>query len=150
MAVPLSAVAAGIVIAGGLTLFAIGHPAGGKPPLPTTPSPTTPSLALAAAAPAAAGASSASSVAAGGFTLHSVSVEFPESDRSFPPGPGADVAQANCTACHSVGMVMNQPTLPRAAWQAEVHKMISVYKAPVTDPDAATIAAYLDHIKGAN
>jgi len=44
--------------------------------------------------------------------------------------------------------VLNQPTLPRATWDAEVHKMVSVYKATVADADAAAIVAYLDAIKG--
>ena len=79
----------------------------------------------------------------------SLSVDLPESDREFPPGPGVGVAQANCGACHSPGMVLNQPALSRATWKTEVHKMIAVYKAPVSEEDAKTIVAYLDSIKGA-
>ncbi len=161
-------VAYGIVFVGGLALFAHGHPAVEAPPSPTTPGFTAvaaaaPALsappaavpkAAQAAAPAPSGtpatlAAAAPSVTGDGVTLTSLSVDLPSSDREFPPGPGVDVAQANCAACHSVGMVMNQPTLSRATWETEVHKMIAVYKAPVTDDDAKTIVAYLDSIKSA-
>ena len=94
-------------------------------------------------------ATAANTVSFGGITLKALSIDLPESDREFPPGPGVEVAQANCIACHSVGMVLNQPALSRATWEAEVHKMVVVYKAPVSDEDAKTIVAYLDSIKGA-
>ena len=118
-------VACGAALVGQFALFGLGRPAAGAPPI------------------------AGNSVTGDGVTLTSLSVELPDSDRGFPPGPGVEAAQANCTACHSVGMVMNQPTLSRATWDAEVHKMIAVYKAPVTDADARTIVAYLDSIKGA-
>jgi mono/diheme cytochrome c family protein len=91
----------------------------------------------------------ATSVSGNGFTLTSLSVELPSSDREFPPGPGVEAAQANCAACHSAGMILNQPALSRATWETEVHKMIAVYKAPVSEEDAKTIVAYLNSIKGA-
>jgi len=157
------------LLVGGLALFGFGHPTGEAPPSPTTPgfkavaaAAPIPSAPAASAPPAAATKSAAqaspapaapavaaNSVSGGGFALTSLNVELPESDREFPPGPGVDVAQANCAACHSVGMVMNQPALSRATWETEVHKMIAVYKAPVSDEDAKTIVAYLDSIKGA-
>ena len=86
--------------------------------------------------------------AAAEFTLKSVSVEFPDSDRTLPPGPGMDVAQENCTACHSVGMIMNQPNLPKATWETEVHKMQATYKAPISAEDAVKIINYLASVKG--
>ena len=82
------------------------------------------------------------------LVLKSVSVELPTSDRTFPDGPGATEINNNCLVCHSAGMVLNQPALP-AAWAGEVHKMVSVYKAPVSDQDAAAIVAYLTRLKGA-
>ncbi len=94
-------------------------------------------------------ATAAGTVSAGGMTLKSLSVELPDSDREFPPGPGVEVAQANCAACHSTGMVLSQPALSHATWEAEVHKMVAVYKASVLDEDAKVIVAYLDSIKGA-
>lgn len=127
----ITTVAYGVIVAGGLALFGSSHPTAAAPPSPATPD-------------IAAGA-----VSGGGVTLKSLSVNLPESDREFPPGPGVEVAQANCAACHSAGMVLNQPALSRATWEAEVRKMVAVYKAPVSDEDARTIVAYLDHIKGA-
>lgn len=82
------------------------------------------------------------------LVLKSVKVTLPESTAMFPPGPGSDVAGNNCLACHSVGMVMNQPTMPKAAWEAEVNKMRNVYKAPVAASDVAAIVDYLTRIKG--
>ena len=82
------------------------------------------------------------------LTLKSVSVDLPNGDRAFPGGPEAEAINNNCLTCHSAGMVLNQPALPRAVWDAEVHKMISVYKAPVAAEDVPAIVAYLDSTKG--
>ena len=82
------------------------------------------------------------------LVLKSTSVTLPESSAMFPPGPGADVANANCLSCHSLGMVMNQPVMSKAAWEAEVNKMRNVYKAPVQASDVAAITDYLVSIKG--
>jgi len=82
------------------------------------------------------------------FVLKSTNVTLPESTAMFPPGPGADVANADCLACHSVGMVMNQPVMPKAAWEAEVNKMRTAFKAPVPESDVAAITDYLTSIKG--
>jgi cytochrome c5 len=82
------------------------------------------------------------------LVLKSTQVTLPESTAAFPPGPGADVANANCLACHSAGMVMNQPVMPKAAWEAEVNKMRNVFKAPVPESDVAAITDYLTSIKG--
>ena len=84
------------------------------------------------------------------LTLKSVNVDLPAGDRMFPNGPGADVANDNCLACHSAGMVLNQPALSKAVWEAEVDKMRKVYKAPIDDKDVDAIVHYLISIKGAN
>ena len=81
--------------------------------------------------------------------LDSVNVELPTSDRLFPDGPGADAINANCLTCHSAGMVLNQPAMPRAAWAAEVNKMIKVYRAPIAAEDVGPIVDYLARTKGA-
>lgn len=81
--------------------------------------------------------------------LKSVSVDLPPGDRMFPGGGAADAINNNCVACHSAGMVLNQPNLPKATWEAEVQKMISVYKAPIEDADVPAIVAYLVRTKGA-
>ena len=82
-------------------------------------------------------------LAAAPFELKSVTVDLPDSDRMFPSGPGSDAANNNCLACHSADMVLNQPTLSKAAWEAEVKKMINAYKAPVAQEDVGAIVDYL-------
>jgi mono/diheme cytochrome c family protein len=83
-----------------------------------------------------------SSVSVGGVTLRSVNVDIPNGDRQFE-GSGAEVVNNNCLACHSAGMVLTQPRLPRAVWQAEVDKMRKTYKAPVDAKDVPAIVDYL-------
>jgi sulfite dehydrogenase (cytochrome) subunit B len=59
------------------------------------------------------------------------------------PGPGVETAIV-CTACHSANYISTQPSgKGKAFWQAEVQKMIKVYKAPIGEDDAAVIANYL-------
>ena len=67
----------------------------------------------------------------------------PDPIGTFPPGPGAETVGENCVTCHSAGMILNQPALSKATWESEVHKMISVYKAPVSAENAAIIVDYL-------
>jgi hypothetical protein len=83
------------------------------------------------------------------FELKSVKLDLPDSDRMFPEGPGSDAINNNCLACHSAGMVLNQPALSKQAWTAEVNKMINNYKAPVAPEDVSTIVDYLTALKGA-
>lgn len=81
--------------------------------------------------------------------LRPVKIDLPDSGRMFPDGPGADAINNNCLACHSAGMVLNQPALSKAAWTAEVHKMINNYKAPIAPEDIDPIVGYLTTLKGA-
>ena len=83
------------------------------------------------------------------FELKSVKIDLPDSDRMFPDGPGSDAINNNCLACHSAGMVLNQPALSKQAWAAEVNKMINNYKAPVAPEDVGPIVEYLTGLKGA-
>jgi hypothetical protein len=80
--------------------------------------------------------------------LKPVKVDLPDSNRMFPPGPGSDAINNNCLACHSAGMVLNQPELSKQAWAAEVNKMINIYKAPVAAEDVGPIVDYLASRKG--
>ena len=82
-------------------------------------------------------------------SLKSSSIDLPQGNLQFPPGPGSDALTNNCLACHSAGMVLTQPSLPKATWEAEVRKMINTYKAPVAPEDVPAIIAYLDATKGA-
>jgi hypothetical protein len=88
-----------------------------------------------------------SATAQNDFSLTSVNVDLPTSDRALPDGPGADKASI-CLACHSAGMVLNQPALSKAQWHAEVEKMRLAYKAPVDPKDVDAIVAYLVKIAG--
>jgi len=83
------------------------------------------------------------------FELKSVKIDLPDSDRMFPAGPGSDAINNNCLACHSAGMVLNQPSLSKQAWTAEVNKMIHNYSAPVAPEDVDPIVEYLTALKGA-
>jgi cytochrome c5 len=123
-----SALAHAAAIAAGVVLFTIGTSGrlGGASPVAaaeqSTPAP--------------------SEVSANGVTLRSVNVDNPDSDRMFE-GPGADVVNNNCLSCHSAGMILTQPRMPRATWQAEVEKMRNTYKAPVDAKDVPVIVDYL-------
>jgi hypothetical protein len=80
------------------------------------------------------------------IALKSVDVTLPGSSRELtnaPPEAGV------CLACHSAGMILNQPALSRAAWEAEVQKMRNAYKAPVDPKNIPKIVDYLAAIKGA-
>jgi mono/diheme cytochrome c family protein len=82
------------------------------------------------------------------LSLKSVSVDLPPGDDMFPNGPGADAINNNCLGCHSADMVLNQPALPNAQWQAEVDKMRTAYKAPIDPKDVDAILEYLVSVKG--
>jgi hypothetical protein len=91
-----------------------------------------------------------SAEAEGKLSLKSVNVDLPAGDDTFPNGPGADAINNNCLACHSADMVLNQPALPKAQWEAEVDKMITAYKAPIDPKDVGAILDYLASVKGVN
>ena len=59
-------------------------------------------------------------------------------------GPGRDVVENNCAACHSLGYIeMNSPFPDTKLWTAEVNKMIKTYGAPIAPDDAKIIVEYL-------
>lgn len=58
--------------------------------------------------------------------------------------PGYLRAEAVCVICHSRDYITTQPRgKGKAFWTAEVNKMVTVYAAPVPEPDRAPIADYL-------
>ncbi len=70
----------------------------------------------------------------------------PVETATLRPGPGLDVANLNCRTCHSADYIDTQPRgagFGKDFWQAEVTKMIKVYGAPITEPDAKIIVDYL-------
>jgi cytochrome c553 len=83
------------------------------------------------------------------LVLKSVDVDLPFGDRVFPEGHGADAATSYCLVCHSAGMVLTQPAMPRSAWEAEVNKMRNAYKAPVPEDQVQTIVSYLAGLQSA-
>jgi hypothetical protein len=75
-----------------------------------------------------------------------VAYQLPAETAALKPGPNVDVAERNCTACHSADYINTQPRGPRFKkdfWQAEVNKMIKVYGAPIEAADIGTIVDYL-------
>lgn len=82
--------------------------------------------------------------------ITSTTVELPSGDALFPGGSNADAINNNCLACHSADMVLNQPALSKSAWEAEVHKMIKAYRAPIDENDVPAIVDYLVSTKGTN
>ena len=60
------------------------------------------------------------------------------------PGPGVEVVQTQCAACHSLDYIlMNSPFPDAKLWSAEVTKMISAFGADIKPADAQAIADYL-------
>lgn len=82
------------------------------------------------------------------IALKSISVALPDGLEMFPGGPAAEVVNNNCLTCHSREMVTVQPPLSGAEWTATVEKMRKVFKAPISDEDAAAIVKYLSATNG--
>ncbi|GJE13357.1 MULTISPECIES: cytochrome c [Methylobacterium] len=75
---------------------------------------------------------------------------LPEPTAQFRPAPdaahaaGFQAAQEACMTCHSADYIaMQPPKKGQAFWDAEVTKMIKVYRAPIAEEQAKAIAAYL-------
>ncbi|WP_457107743.1 SorB family sulfite dehydrogenase c-type cytochrome subunit [Methylobacterium sp. P5_C11] len=75
---------------------------------------------------------------------------LPEPTAQFRPAPeaphaaGFRAAQENCLTCHSADYIaMQPPKKGQAFWDAEVTKMIKVYRAPIEEQQAKAISAYL-------
>jgi cytochrome c5 len=83
------------------------------------------------------------------LVLKTVNVVLPTSDRMFPDGPGSDVVNSYCLVCHSAAMVLPQPAMTRSAWEAEVQKMRTAYKAPIPEEQIQTIVSYLAGLQNA-
>ena len=76
----------------------------------------------------------------------SKSIQLPADGMQLKPSslPGYAKAQANCVACHSAEYMQYQPvTAPRTYWDAMVHRMKLVFKAPIADEDMPAIVDYL-------
>lgn len=81
--------------------------------------------------------------------LVSASITLPGDAAALPAGPHVDLVTARCTACHSAEMILTQPALSPAQWQAEIVKMREVYRAPVPARDEPALLAYLTALSAA-
>jgi hypothetical protein len=79
------------------------------------------------------------------IAIHSVAVELPVNDSTFPPGPGSDRA-GQCLICHSADMVLKQPALSQAGWKAEINKMRMVYGAPIDESAVDALSVYMSKV----
>ncbi|GLU35009.1 cytochrome c [Trinickia caryophylli] len=77
-----------------------------------------------------------------------LNVTLPPGESTFPPGPGVEIANANCVMCHSTGMVLRQPPLTVSEWKTEIMKMRSAFGAPITPDQIDGLAHYLNTIDG--
>jgi cytochrome c553 len=134
MAISAEAIAGGVIVTVSVILLSVVTPA--RCVAQSAPTPET--------APAAPGPSI---VTGGGVTLHSVNLSFPRSDNTFPGGAAADTINNDCLICHSAGMVLDQATLSRAAWQGMVDQMHNDFKAPFAAADGPSIVDYLVNLK---
>ena len=77
-------------------------------------------------------------------------ISLPHDEAFAPPGPGREAFVTSCVVCHSPRYITSQPTFSRAVWQGIVQKMIDVYGAHITAPEAAEIVDYLVATNGAS
>ena len=81
--------------------------------------------------------------------LVSTHVQYPQDDKDFT-GPGAELVNNNCLACHSAEMILAQPKLSDKVLTAEVNKMRTVFKAPIAESDVQGVVDYLVKAQAAN
>ena len=82
-------------------------------------------------------------------TFADASITLPDDPVELPDLPGRDAVIANCTACHSPSMMLQQPTVPRAKCESIVGKMGEVYKAPIDEAAVPEIVDYLVAVQAA-
>jgi mono/diheme cytochrome c family protein len=70
-------------------------------------------------------------------------ITLPDPVVTLRPGPGLELAQANCLICHSTDYLSTQPPMPRKFWEAEVKKMREKYGAPAPESAAPALVGYL-------
>ena len=85
------------------------------------------------------------------FSLLTASAFAGETSIKLAGGAQSALVKSRCSKCHSLDyIVMNSPFLARAAWEAEVRKMMKVMGAPIPDGDVAAIVDYLTETYGTN
>jgi len=81
-----------------------------------------------------------------GITLAAAAADnwkLPIDQPKFRPGPGAEIATANCMLCHSADYISTQPPLSRAVWLATVTKMREKFGAPLPTNQVERVVEYL-------
>jgi mono/diheme cytochrome c family protein len=61
----------------------------------------------------------------------------------LPEGAGKAEFVSYCGICHSLKYVLTQPVFTRTTWQAEVHKMVEKYGAPIDSANSDKIVDYI-------
>ena len=78
-----------------------------------------------------------------------VSAHADETTLRLKDAPEVVSVRAYCSMCHSVDYIeMNAPFMKKAAWDAEVHKMIKVMGAPIPEDAVNPIIEYLTRYYG--
>jgi hypothetical protein len=75
-------------------------------------------------------------------------ITLPDAAPTLPPGPHQPQFQAVCRLCHSPRLVLTQPRFPEKKWAEIVHKMVTVYHAPIQPEQERDIVSYLVAIRG--
>jgi hypothetical protein len=76
--------------------------------------------------------------------LLAVAAAGDETQIRLTDAPERTLVRAQCSGCHSLDYIqMNAPFLKRAAWEAEVRKMMKALGAPLREEDVAPIVDYL-------
>jgi len=71
-------------------------------------------------------------------------IQLPPETLVYKPGPGSEIANAQCLICHSADYVSTQyPESPRDYWKATVLKMKKAYGAPIPDAQVEPLVDYL-------
>ena len=73
---------------------------------------------------------------------------YPDPPPAFPEHDGKNEFMSYCAICHSLKYISSQPAFPAKVWDAEVHKMIAKYHAPIDSVTAKKIVDYLVAVKG--
>jgi mono/diheme cytochrome c family protein len=79
--------------------------------------------------------------AAGGDTVHSITL--PRYQPNLPPGAGREAFATGCLSCHTTRYITSQPPLTAAKWEESVRKMIKTYGAPIAEDQVQPIVQYL-------
>lgn len=70
-------------------------------------------------------------------------LEVPYISYEIKMGKGFNAVNANCLMCHSFGYIINQGPQSRDFWKKKIDKMITHFKAPMTQEDKKTVLDYL-------